>query len=89
MQGPKEYYRITKKDGCFTCFHFFDSTLIPISNFELALKWHYAKMLIGTSYRDMESLLSNTALRKKYKKFLQEADKIFYMGDTARKAVGS
>ncbi|MEN6464365.1 MAG: hypothetical protein ABFD62_04210 [Syntrophaceae bacterium] len=89
MPGPKEYYRIIKKDGNSTCFHFIDSTLIPISNFELALKWHSARELMGPSFREMEALLSNRALKKKYRRFLENANKIFYLGDTGRKAVGS
>jgi len=89
MPGTKEFYRITKRDGNWTSFHFVDSTLIPVSNFELALKWHNAKQLIAASLRDMETLLSNTAIKKRYKKFLEGTNKILYLERPNKRAMGS
>jgi hypothetical protein len=80
MKGPRDYYRIFKKDGNSTSFHFIDSTLIPVSNFELALKWRHSKELTAASLKEFDALISDTVLRKRYKKFFEDSEKVPFYG---------
>lgn len=79
MTEKKSYYVFINKDGNITAFHLFESTLIPVSNFQLALKWYKDKALMGTSHKEMELLLSDYAIRKRYEPLLDDEDKIVHL----------
>jgi len=82
MPELKDCYEITNKVGDSTRFHLVDRELIPLRNFELALIWYLNEMLINSSFREMEALLSNPALKKTCRKLLRETERIAGLSDS-------
>lgn len=76
MSKLKHCYDIKNKHGDCTRFHLVKYELIPLKNFELALIWFLNEMLTGNSCKDMEALLSNPIINKKYKYFIKNLDKV-------------
>ncbi len=76
MPELKDCYEIKNKNGDFTRFHLVNCELIPLKNFELAFIWYLNDMLIDSSFRDLETLLSNSKIKKTCRKLLKETDRI-------------
>lgn len=79
MGISNEFYRILHEDGVATRFQVIDLTLVPLANFEIAYKWYREGVLTGTSARQIEELLEDPAIKQKYKSFLNEQNKVFFL----------
>lgn len=69
----KEFYKIENKTGDCTSFHLIGRYITPGKNFERALKWYVNDMLTVSCFRELETILSDSKISKKYGRLLNDS----------------